>query len=140
VSAELATMNRTTTPRPNCSLSPFARITPGELIAAERRPECPAVHGTAGHSPSPTWWGRHMASPQRQRALGIANAGSPWLGQRCVTSPSLSGRTERHYSEPVGLTLQLAFARITLDLRVDDAESKMGEQVTCFAGARWANR
>jgi hypothetical protein len=138
MSAELSTMNRTTTPRPNCSLSPSERRTPVEPTAAERRPECPAVHGTAGHSPSPTWWGEHLACPQRQRAIGIASAGSPCLGQGCVSSPSLAGRTERHYSEPVGLTLRSPFARITLDLGVDDAESKMVKQVPCLGRrCRW---
>jgi hypothetical protein len=108
----LSTMNRTTTPRPNRSLSPSARITAVEPTAAERRPECPTAHRAGGHSPSPTWWGRHMACPQRQRAFGIANAGSPCLRDGCVTSPSPPGRRERHYSEPVGLTLQSSFARI----------------------------
>jgi hypothetical protein len=128
MSAELSTMNRTTTPRPNCSLSPSERRTPVEPTAAERRPECPAVHGTAGHSPLPTWWGEHLACPQRQRAIGIASAGSPCLGHGCVTSPSPPGRTERHCSEPAGLSLRSPFTRITLDLRVDDAESKIDVQ------------
>jgi len=132
--ADLSTMNRTTTPRPNRSLSPSARITPVEPTAAERRPECPAAHRAAGHLPSPTWWGRHMACPQRQRAFGIADAGSPCLRDGCVTSPSPPGRRERYCREPVGLTLQSPFARIPLALRVDEAvteaESKMGEQVT----------
>ena len=132
--ADLSTTNRTTTPRPNRSLSPSARITPVEPTAAERRPECPAAHRAAGHLPSPTWWGRHMACPQRQRAFGIANAGSPCLRDGCVTSPSPPGRRERQCREPVGLTVQSPFARIPLALRVDEAvteaESKMGEQVT----------
>src|ERR1035437_9927362 len=42
--AELSTMNRTTTLRSNCSLSPSARRTPVEPTAAEARPECPAAH------------------------------------------------------------------------------------------------
>jgi len=133
--ADLSTMNRTTTPRPNRSLSPSARITPFEPTAAERRPECPTAHGAGGHSPSPTWWGRHMACPQRQRAFGIDNAGSPCLRDGCVSSPPLPGRTERHCREPVGLTLQSSFARIPLALRVDEAvteaESKIDEQVSC---------
>jgi hypothetical protein len=128
--ADWSTMNRSTTPRPNRSPSPTARITPVEPTAAERRPECPTVHGTAGHSSSPTWWGRHMACPQRQRAFGIAGTGSHFLRQSCVIASSPSGRTKRQCSERRGLTLQLSFARIALDLRVDDAESKMGDQVT----------
>ena len=130
--ADLSTMNRTTTPRPNRSLSPSARITPVEPTAAERRPECPTAHRAGGHSPSPTWWGRHMACPQRQRAFGIANAGSPCLRDGCVTSPSPPGRRERYCREPVGLTLQSSFARIPLALRVDEAvteaESKIDNQ------------
>jgi hypothetical protein len=137
--AELSTMNRTTTPRPNRSLSPSARITPVEPTAAERRPECPAAHRAAGHLPSPTWSGRHMACPQRQRAFGIANAGCPCLRDACVTSPSPPGRRERYCREPVGLTLQSPFARIPLALRVDEAvteavteaESKIDEQLHC---------
>jgi hypothetical protein len=131
--ADLSTMNRTTTPRPNRSLSPSARITPVEPTAAERRPECPTAHRAGGRSPSPIWWGRHMACPQRQRAFGIDNAGSPCLRDGCVSSPPLPGRTERHYSEPVGLTLQSSFARIPLALRVDEAvteaESKMDDHL-----------
>jgi hypothetical protein len=131
--ADLSTMNRTTTPRPNRSLSPSARITAVEPTAAERRPACPTAHRAGGHSPSPTWWGRHMACPQRQRAFGIANAGSPCLRDGCVTSPSPPGRRERHCSEPVGLTLQSSFARIPLALRVDEAvteaESKMDDHL-----------
>jgi hypothetical protein len=134
-SADLSTMNRSTTPRPNRSLSPSARITPVEPTAAERRPECPTAHRAAGHLPSPTWWGRHMACPQRRRAFGIADAGSPCLRDGCVTSPSPPGRRERHCSEPVGLTLQSSFARIPLALRVDEAvteaESKIDEQLHC---------
>jgi hypothetical protein len=131
--AELSTMNRTTTLRSNCSLSPSARITPVEPTAAERRPECPAAHRAAGHLPSPPWWGRHMACPQRQRAFAIANAGSPCLRDGCATFSSPPGRRERHCSEPVGLTLQSSFARIPLALRVDEAvteaESKMDDHL-----------
>jgi hypothetical protein len=140
--ADLSTMNRTTTPRPNRSLSPSARTTPVEPTAAERRPECPAAHRAGGHSPSPIWWGRHMACPQRQRAFGIAKAGSPCLREGCVTSPSPPGRRERHCSELVGLTLESPFARIPLALRVDEAvteaESKMDDPLSgsCRRG-RW---
>ncbi len=91
--AWLRPMNRRALFLPNRSPSPSVRRTPAEPTAAERRPECPAVprlfrHGTAGHSPSPTWWGRHMACPQRQRADGIANAGSPCLRHGCVITAS----------------------------------------------------
>jgi len=91
--ARLRPMNRNAAIPSDHSPSPSVRRTLAEPTAAERRPECPAVprlfrHGSAGHSPSPTWWGRHMACPQRQRADGIANAGSPCLRHGCVITAS----------------------------------------------------
>jgi hypothetical protein len=134
--AWLTPMNRNATFPSNRSPSPSVRRTLAEATAAERRPECPAVHRTAGHSPSPTWWGRHMACPQRQRADGIANAGSHCLRHGCVITASPPGRTEGHCSEPIGLTLQLPIALrsndeplMTLALGVHEAESKMDDHL-----------
>ena len=112
----LTPMNRNTTFPSNRSPSPSVRRTPVKPTAAERPPECPAVPclnrpRSSGHSPSPTWWGRHMACPQCQRADGIANAGPPCLRHGCAITASPQGRKERYCREPVGLTLQLPFAR-----------------------------
>jgi hypothetical protein len=134
----LTPMNRNETFPSNRSLSPSVRRTPAEPTAAERWPECPAVpclnrRGTAGHSPSPTWWGRHMACPQRQRALGIANAGSPCLRHGCATTVSpprarreAFRRAHRAHS-PIALRSNHE-PLMTLALGVHDAESKIGDQ------------
>ena len=131
--ADLSTMNRTTTPRPNRSLSPSARITPVKPTAAERRPECPTAHGAGGHSPSPSWWGRHMACPQRQRADGIANAGSHCLRHGCVITASpprakteALRRAHRAHS-PIALRSNHE-PLMTLALGVHDSGSKIDVQ------------
>jgi hypothetical protein len=115
--AWLTPMNRNAAIPSDRSPSPSVRRTVAEPTAAERRPECPAVprlfrHGTAGHSPSPTWWGRHMACPQRQSADGIANAGSPVYAMVVSSQRRPEGREQRHCGEPIGLPPQLPFARI----------------------------
>src|SRR5664280_6180 len=136
--AWLTPMNRNATFPSNRSPSPSVRRTPVEPTAAERRPECPAVpylfgHGTAGHSPSPTWWGRHMACPQRQRADGIANAGSHCLRHGCVITASpprakteALRRAHRAHS-PIAVRSNHE-PLMTLALGVHDAESKIGDQ------------
>jgi hypothetical protein len=137
--AWLRPMNRIAMFLPNRSRSPSVRRTPAEPTAAERRPECPAVpclnrRRTAGHSPSPTWWGRHMACPQRQRADGIANAGSPCLRHGCVITASpprakteVLRRAHRAHSP-------MAFRSnheplMTLALGVHDSRSKMDDHL-----------
>jgi hypothetical protein len=115
--AWLRPMNRNAAILSDRSPSPSVRRTLAEPTAAERRPECPAVpslcrHGTAGHSPSPTRWGRHMACPQRQRADGIANAGPPVYAMVVSSQLRPEGRKQRHCGEPIGPTPQLPFARI----------------------------
>jgi hypothetical protein len=136
--AWLTPMNRNATFPSNRSLSPSVRRTPVEPTAAERRPECPAVpylnrRGTAGHSPSPTWWGRYVAC---QRALGIANAGSPCLRHGCVTtaSPPRANRETLQRAHRAHSPIALRSNHeplMTLALGVHDAESKMVEQVPC---------
>jgi hypothetical protein len=131
-------MNRNATFPSNRSPSPSVRRTPVEPTAAERRPECPAVlylnrRRTAGHSPSPTWWGRHMACPQRQRADGIANAGSPCLRHGCViaASPPRAKREtlRRAHRAPSPMALRSNHEPLmTLALGVHDAESKIDVQ------------
>ena len=121
------------------SPSPSVRRTPVEPPAAERRPECPAVprlfrHGTAGHSPSPTWWGRHTACPQRQRADGIANAGSHCLRHGCViTASPPRAKTEalrraHRARSPIALRSNHE-PLMTLALGVHEAESKMDDHL-----------
>ncbi len=136
--AWLTPMNRNATFPSNRSLSPRVRRTPSDPTAAEWRPECPTVpclnrRGTAGHSPSPTWWGRHMACPQRQRADGIANAGSRCLRHGCVITASpprakteALRRAHRAHS-PIALRSNHE-PLMTLALGVHDAESKIGDQ------------
>jgi hypothetical protein len=139
--AGLRPMNRNAAIPSDCSPSPSVRRAPAEPTAAERRPECPAVprlfrHGTAGHSPSPTWWGKHMACPQRQKADGIANAGSLCLRHGCVITASpprakaeVVRRAHRAHS-PIALRSNHE-PLMTLALGVHDAESKIDEQVSC---------
>ena len=132
-------MNRNAAIPSSCSLSPSVRRTFAEPTAAERRPECPAVprlcrRGTAGHAPSPTWWGRHMACPQRQRADGIANAGSHLSTPRlCHHTVAPKGEDGGHCSEPIGLTSPIALRSnheplMTLALGVHDSGSKIDVQ------------
>jgi hypothetical protein len=141
--AWLTPMNRNATFPSNRSPSRLVRRTPAEPTAAERRPECPAVHITAGHSPSPTWWGRHMACPQRQRADGIANAGSHCLRHGCVITASprrakseALQRAHRAHS-PIALRSNHE-PLMTLALGVHDAESKIDNPLSgsCCSG-RW---
>ena len=137
--AWLMPMNRNASIPSDRSPSPSVRRTPAEPTAAERRPECPAVpylfrRGTAGHSPSPTWWGRHMACPQRQRADGIANAGSHCLRHGCViiASPPRA-KTEalrRAHRAHSPMTPRLNHEPLmTLALGVHEAESKMDDHL-----------
>jgi hypothetical protein len=137
--AWLRPMNRNATFPANRPPSPSVRRTPAEPPAAERRPECPAVprlfrHGTAGHSPSPTWWGRHTACPQRQRADGIANAGSHCLRHGCVITASpprakteALRRAHRAHS-PIALRSNHE-PLMTLALGVHDSGSKMDDHL-----------
>jgi hypothetical protein len=136
--AWLTPMNRNAAIPSDRSPSPSVRRTVAEPTAAERRPECPAVPrlfrpGTAGHSPSPTWWGRHMACPQRQSADGIANAGSPCLRHGCViTASPRRAKTEalrRAHRAPSPIALRSNHEPLmTLALGVHDAESKIDVQ------------
>jgi hypothetical protein len=137
--AWLTPMNRNATFPSNRSPSPSARTASAEPTAVERRPECPAVprlfrHGTAGHSPSPTWWGRHMACPQRQRADGIANAGFPCLRHGCVMTASprrakteALRRAQRAHSPSAFRSNHEPL--MTLALGVHEAESKMDDHL-----------
>jgi hypothetical protein len=137
--AWLTPMNRNAAIPSDRSPSPSVRRTLAEPTAAERRPECPAVprlfrHGTAGHSPSPTWWGRHMACPQRQRADGIANAGFPCLRHGCVmrASPRRAKtealrRAQRAHSPSAFRSNHEPL--MTLALGVHEAESKMDDHL-----------
>jgi hypothetical protein len=137
--AWLAPMNRNAALPPNRSPSPSVRRTPAEPTAAERRPECPAVpclnrHRTAGHSPSPTCWGRHMACPQRQKADGIANAGSPCLRHGCVITASPRRARREAFRRAHGAHSPIALRSnheplMTLALGVHDAESKMDDHL-----------
>jgi hypothetical protein len=149
--AWLTPMNRNAAIPSDRSPSPSVRRTLAEPTAAERRPECPAVPrlfrpGTAGHSPSPTWWGRHMACPQRQSADGIANAGSPCLRHGCViTASPRRAKTEalrRAHRAPSPIALRSNHEPLmTLALGVHDAESKIDEQVSCsWRRCRWPRR
>jgi hypothetical protein len=135
--AWLTPMNRNTTVPSNRFPSPLVPTASAKPTAAERRPECPAVPRlnrlrTAGHSPSPTGWGRHMACPQRQRAGGIANAGSYCLRHGCVITPSpprakteALQRAHRAHS-PIALRSNHE-PLMTLALGFHDAESKMDD-------------
>ena len=144
----LTPMNRNAAIPSSCSPSPSVRRAPGEPTAAERRPECPTVPrlnrcGTAGHSPSPTWWWGHMACPQRQKADGIANAGSHCLRHGCVITASpprakreALQRAHRAHS-PIALRSNHE-PLMTLALGVHDVESKMVKQVPCLRRrCRW---
>jgi hypothetical protein len=136
--AWLTPMNRNAALPSNRSLSPSTPTTPAEPTAAERRPECPAVPrlnrcGTAGHSPSPTWRGRHMACPQRQKADGIANAGAHCLRHGCViTASPPRAKTEalqraRRAHSPLALRSNHE-PLMTLALGVHDSGSKIDVQ------------
>ena len=137
--AWLTPMNRNAAIPSDRSPSPSVRRTLAEPTAAERRPECPAVprlfrHGTAGHSPSPTWWGRHMACPQRQRADGIANAGSPCLRHGCVITASPRRAKTEALRRAHRAHSPMAFRSnheplMTLALGVHEAESKMDDHL-----------
>src|SRR5664280_2484836 len=146
--AWLTPMNRNAAFPSNRSPYRSVRRTLAEPTAAERRPECPAVpcrfrHGTAGHSPSPTWWGRHMACPQRQRADGIANAGCHCLRHGCVITASprrakseALQRAHRAHS-PIALRSNHE-PLMTLALGVHDAESKMDDPLSgSWRRCRW---
>jgi hypothetical protein len=146
--AWLRPMNRYAAIPSDRSPSPSVRRASAEPTAAERRPECPAVpcldrRGNAEHSPSPTWWGRHMACPQRQRADGIASAGSPCLRHGCVITaspPRAKGealqRAHRAH-HPIAVRSNHE-PLMTLALGVHDAESKIDEQVSCsWRRCRW---
>jgi hypothetical protein len=134
----LTPMNRNAAIPSSCSPSPSVRRAPGEPTAAERRPECPTVPrlnrcGTAGHSPSPTWWWGHMACPQRQKADGIANAGSHCLRHGCVITASpprakreALQRAHRAHS-PIALRSNHE-PLMTLALGVHDSGSKIDVQ------------
>jgi hypothetical protein len=137
--AWLRPMNRNATFPSDRSPSPSVRRTLAEPTAAERRPECPAVPclnrlRTAGHSPSPTWWGRHWVCPQRQRADGIANAGSACLRHGCViTASPRRAKTEalrqaHRAHSPIALRSNHE-PLMTLALGVHDAESKMDDHL-----------
>jgi hypothetical protein len=136
--AWLTPMNRNATFPSNRSLSPRVRRTPSDPTAAEWRPECPTVpclnrRGTAGHSPSPTWWGRHMACPQRERADGIANAGSPCLRHGCVVTASPRRATREALQRAHRAHSPMAFRSnheplMTLALGVHDSGSKIDVQ------------
>ena len=95
-------MDQTTSLGPERSFCPSVRSIPAETTAAERRSEYLAVAKTAGYSPSPTWSGKGVACPQRQRAHGIAHAGSPCLGHGCLIAPSPPGRTGKQGASPQG--------------------------------------
>jgi len=145
--AWLRPMNRNAAIPSDRSPSPSVRRTLAEPTAAVRRPEFPAVprlfrRGTAGHSPSPTWWGRHMACPQRQRADGIANAGSHCLRHGCVIAASprrakteALRRAHRAHS-PIGLRSNHE-PLMTLALGVHDSRSKMDNPLS---GSCWRCR
>jgi hypothetical protein len=149
--AWLRPMNRNAAIPSDRSPSPSVRRTLAEPTAAERRPESPAVprlfrHGTAGHSPSPTSWGRQMACPQRQGADGIANAGSACLRHGCViTAAPRRAKTEvlrRAHRAHSPIALRSNHERLmTLALGVHDAESKIDEQVSCsWRRCRWPHQ
>ncbi len=118
-------------------LSPLAPTTPVELPGAARRPECPAVpclvgHDTAGHSPSPTWRGGHVACAQCQRAFGFAGTGFPCLRHGCVIppSPAVSEQAEertRRVHGPIVLRSNHE-PLMTLALGVHDSGSKIDVQ------------
>ena len=137
--AWLTPMNRNAAIPSDRSPSPSVRRTLAEPTAAERRPECPAVPclnrlRTAGHSPSPTWWGRHWVCPQRQRADGIANAGSACLRHGCVitASPQRAKREalRRAHRAQSPIALRSNHERLmTLALGVHGAESKMDDHL-----------
>jgi len=130
-------MDRNTPSRLPGPLSPLAPTTSVELPAAARRPECPAVpclvgRDIAGHSPSPTRWGGHVACSQRQRAFGIAGTGFPCLRHGCVIPPSpavleqAEERTRRVHG-PIGLRPNHE-PLMALALRVHDSGSKIDVQ------------
>jgi hypothetical protein len=124
---------------------PSVRTIPAEPTIAERRPERPAgpcLIGlrTTGPRPSPAWWGRHLASPQRQRTVGIAGAGCPRPSHGCcVITPPPSRTAGENSSDPLGLKVQpVPGARIALTMRVHDSGSKMDDPLSgsCWRG-RW---
>jgi len=132
-------MDRNTPSRLSGPLSPLAPTTPVELLAAARRPECPAVpclngRDIAGHSLSPTWWGGHVACSQHQRAFGIAGTGFPCLRHGCVIAPpppppvleQAEERTRRVHG-PIALRSNHE-PLMTLALRDHDSGSKIDVQ------------
>ena len=81
-----------------------------------------------------------MASPQRQRTVGIVGAGCPRLPHGCcVITPPPSRAAGEKSSDPVGLRVQEAPGTpITLTMRVHDSGSKMDNPLSgsCWRG-RW---
>ena len=118
VIAWLRPMNRNAAIPSDRSPSPSVRRTPAEPPAAERRPECPAVpclfrHGTAGHSPSPTWGGEGIWPAHSAREPMASPTPVPPVYATDVSSQRRpQGRKQRHCGEPTGLNLQWPFARI----------------------------
>ena len=114
--AWLTPMNRNATLPSNRSPSPSVRRTPVQPTAAERRPECPAVprlfrHGTAGHSPSPTWWEGIWPAHSASEPMASPTPVPPVYATVVSSQRRTQGRKERYCSEPIRLTPQLPFAR-----------------------------
>jgi hypothetical protein len=113
------------------SPAPSMRRTSGEPIAAARRPERWALLGIALRSPSFTWWGRYSVTSLGQQSLEIADARFPRRPRLFGINPFRPDRTRRKDREPVGLAVSPANATIMKVAGRHEAESKIGEQVSC---------
>jgi hypothetical protein len=108
--AWLRPMNRYAAIPSDRSPSPSVRRASAEPTAAERRPECPAVPCLDTHPHPPGGEGIWPAHSAREPMASPAPV-PPVYATDVSSQRRPQGRKERHCSEPIGLTIQLPFAR-----------------------------
>jgi hypothetical protein len=119
------------------SPTPSLPRTSGTPTAAARRPGRRRLPGIAVPSPCLTWWGSYSITSLRQKHPTITGPSCPRPTGRGAMNLSHSDRIPGKDREPVGLTVSPASATIMKVAARHEADSKIGEQVSC---SRWRCR
>jgi hypothetical protein len=113
------------------SPAPSSRGTSGAPTAAARRPERRTLPGIAVPSACLTWWASYSVTSLRPTSPAITGASCPCPSRRGAMNLSHSDRIPGKDREPVGLTVSPASATIMKVAARHEANSKIGEQVSC---------
>jgi hypothetical protein len=111
--------------------APLSRRTSGAPTAAARRPDRRTLLGIAASSPSLTWWGSYSVTSLGQKSPAITGASCPCPSRRGAMNLSHSDRIPGKDREPVGLAVSPTNATIMKVAGRHEANSKIGEQVSC---------